>query len=191
MPPERISLSPCCLCNRRRIRSHRLPPCVAYLWFLPVPNRVRRAETPHCGSVVLSRLQLELLLEDSCRILSSPLFYLFRPGLTVPSSGGEMNCKYVMQTRACYLWTACFLWCLWCSRCIIGVMEILCVQRKTSQSVNEWKWMAAKESYVAECVGLLWTDKRWICRAKQSVQLTFHVSFFTKLQYVLNSMRIF
>lgn len=47
-----------------------------------------------------SRLQLELWLANSNRISSSPLFYFFRSGLIVPSSGGDTHCKYVMRAGA-------------------------------------------------------------------------------------------
>lgn len=110
MPPKGINQSPCCLCNRRRIGSLRLPPCL--LVFYPGKKgktSVRPPRSQQCAmraetSVWLrstSTLKLELLLADSNRISSCPLFYLFRPGPIVPSSGGEMNCKYVMQSGAC------------------------------------------------------------------------------------------
>lgn len=84
IPPEGISQSPCCLCNRRRVRSVRLPP------FELVISPGRNGKTSLCQpasrrcairaetSVWLcstSKLQLELLLADSNGILSSPLFF--------------------------------------------------------------------------------------------------------------------
>lgn len=51
MPPEGINQSPCCLCNRRRIKSVRLPPCVPVI--SPGSRQcVRCAQRPQCGSVV-------------------------------------------------------------------------------------------------------------------------------------------
>ncbi|TNN43859.1 hypothetical protein EYF80_045953 [Liparis tanakae] len=87
------------LCGSLNASWRREPQSVLPLPSTPCPNQCAvRAET----SVVDEQArQLELLLADSCRI-PSPLLRWFRPGLIVPSSGAEMNCKYVMLTGACY-----------------------------------------------------------------------------------------
>lgn len=100
------------------VSDQRVPPVppFACVWFIPGTNArlgsARLAPQNPCASAMraetsvwlrsTSALQLELLLADSDRISSSPLFdsNSFRPGPIAPSSGQRRNCKYVMQTRA-------------------------------------------------------------------------------------------